>query len=57
MMEKKLSLMFTNDKGWETMHPSHNAVINKKFVQVSNERMVEKAYRFLFSKKKRLFIC
>ena len=47
----ELSLMFTNDKGWETMHPSHNAVINKKFVQVSNERMVEKAYRFLFSKK------
>jgi len=46
----ELCLMFTNDKGWETMHPSHNTVINKKFVQVANERTVEKAYRFVFSK-------
>jgi len=46
----ELCLMFTNDNGWESMHPSHNAIINKKFVQVTNERMVEKSYRFIFSK-------
>jgi len=46
----ELCLMFTNDNGWETMHPSHNVVINKKFIQVANERTVVKAIRFVFSK-------
>ncbi len=46
----ELCLMFTNDKGWESMHPSHNVIINEKFVQMANERTVKKAYRFIFSK-------
>lgn len=49
-MTPELCLMFTNDSGWKKKHPSHKAFINKKFIQVTNERTVEKAYRFVFSK-------
>ncbi len=46
----ELCLMFTNDKEWESIHPSHYGRINQKFVQVVNERIVEKSYRFIFSR-------
>lgn len=46
----ELCLMFTNDKGWETMHPSHIVAINKKFIRMVNERTIMKANRFVFSK-------
>jgi len=46
----ELCLMFTNDKQWELDHSSHRTIINKKFVEVANERTVLKANQFISSK-------